>query len=92
MSEDLYPLYPLNECTFVSLTTINNMKYTVQFLCNTMFGVHRKGGGILQRNLILCKVPSCHNMTMLYPNLCYNEVFYKGTVLYSVVIIFSTKK
>ena len=23
-----------------------------------------------------------HNMTLLYPNLCYNEVCYKGTALY----------
>ena len=23
-----------------------------------------------------------HNITMLYPNLCYNEVCYKGTALY----------
>ena len=24
----------------------------------------------------------CHNMNMLYPNSCYNEVCYNGTVLY----------
>ena len=23
-----------------------------------------------------------HNMTVLYPNLCYNEMCYKGTALY----------
>ena len=27
----------------------------------------------------------CHNMTVLYPNPCYNEVCYKGTALYCVV-------
>ena len=43
MSEDLYPL---NECTFVTLNMINKaVKYTVQFLCNTMFGVYRRWGG-----------------------------------------------
>ena len=26
------------------------------------------------------------HMTMLYPNLCYNEVCYKGTVLYTLVV------
>ena len=25
-----------------------------------------------------------HNMTMLYPNLCYNEVCYKGTALFLI--------
>ena len=25
-------------------------------------------------------------MTMLYQNLCYNEVFYKGTALYIIVL------
>ena len=24
-----------------------------------------------------------HNMSVLYPNQCYNEVFYKGTVVYT---------
>ena len=27
-----------------------------------------------------------HNMTPLYPNLCYNEVCYKGNVLYFAVV------
>ena len=36
---------------------------------------------ILQRNSMVKKIGS-HNMTMLYPNLCLNEVFYKGNVLY----------
>ena len=40
----------------------------------------------------LCKI-SCkkrfgsHNMTMLYPNLCYNKVSYKRTTLYLLKII-----
>ena len=25
----------------------------------------------------------CHSMTMLYPNPCNNNVYYKGTVLYN---------
>ena len=33
---------------------------------------------------ILCKIPWSPKMTMLYPNLCYNEVYYKRTVLYAI--------
>ena len=28
------------------------------------------------------KISGSHKMTLLYPNLCYNEVCYKGTALY----------
>ena len=27
-----------------------------------------------------------HNMPVLYPNMCYNEVFYKGTELYFIAL------
>ena len=30
------------------------------------------------------KTIGSHKITMLYPNLCYNVVFYKGTALYLV--------
>ena len=51
----------------------------------------RYKGTILQRNLeLLRKTPWLakifgRNMTVLFPNPCYNEVYYKGTMLYIVI-------
>ena len=69
--------------------------YNAMFMVHVISEVHYKGTILLRTILLIIwsfsydsfvkfcgKKFGSHNMTMLYPNPCYNEVCFKGTALY----------